>query len=128
MMSPGLSVWMSSFCGPAIFSASLTTRATSCSDMSWVRVGWAVATVASGRGRGGGTGGVAGAEDGPGAWVAPSDLAEGEEEADPDDANEGRCCVDDRRLPLTEKRESRSESARRAACATVCSVAPVCAW
>src|SRR6185295_8424784 len=116
MMSPGLSVWMSSFCGPAIFSASLTTRATSCSDMSWVRVGWAVVTVASGRGRGGGTGGVAGAAEGPGAWVAPSDLADGEA---PADANEGRCCVDDRRLPLTEKRESRSDSARKAAWATV---------
>ena len=32
-----------------------------------------------------------------------------------------RFCVEERRVPLPEKRESRSDSARSAACATVCS-------
>ena len=39
-----------------------------------------------------------------------------------------RFCVDDSRVPLTEKRESRSESARNAACATVGSAFAVCDW
>src|SRR5688572_20489137 len=48
MMSPGFSVWMSSFCGPAIFSASFTARCTSCSDMSCVRASFEVGACTGG--------------------------------------------------------------------------------
>src|SRR3954471_5999413 len=104
MMSPGFSVWMSSFCGPAICSACLTAFDTSCSDISCVRVGCGVCTVgaaggASARGRGGGTcvgGALARAL---GACVALSARCDGGGAV-----NDGRFCVEDSRLPLTEKR------------------------
>src|SRR3954465_10935972 len=107
MMSPGFNVWMSSFCGPAIFSASLTARCTSCSDISCVRacamdVG-AGAAGGGATGRGGGTAcgadGVAGR-----ACVAPSERLTGDAGCEEEIGE--RFCVDERRVPLTEKRES----------------------
>src|SRR5689334_7993535 len=110
MMSPGFSVWMSSFCGPAICSACLTTRCTSCSDMSCVRAGATGGGGACAAGGGSGRGGGTGAGGGAGwpdecACVAPSERCAG---VDGDETDGERFCVDDRRVPLTEKRESRS--------------------
>src|SRR6185503_19475396 len=102
MMSPGLSVWMSSFCGPAIDSACFTAFCSSWSDMSTVRVGFAAAAGggASACGRGGGAGGGTGEgawlwDEELRAWVAPSERCAGGgvEKLE-------RCCVEDSRLPL----------------------------
>ena len=123
---------MSSFCGPAIFSASFTARCTSCSDMSWVR---ACCDVGAGGGGGGGGGGAS-TRARPPCGTLGADAIAGVLDACVAEAGRSpwasatgeRFCVEERRVPLCEKRESRSDSARSAACATVCSAAEVCAW
>src|SRR6187402_2027873 len=123
MMSPGFSVWMSSFCGPAIFSASFTARCTSCSDMSCVR---ACCEVGAGGAAGGAGGGASTRGRAGGGAAGGGDVEEALEACVADagrllgvDDNGERFCVDERRVPLCENRESRSDSARIAACATV---------
>src|SRR3954463_6965450 len=134
MMSPGFMVVMSSFCGPAIFSASLTARCTSCSDMSCVR---ACCEVGAGGGAAAGGGGGADGCDASARARAGGGGAGMGDTLDACVALSGRCpegecetgerfCVEERRVPLCEKRESRSDNARSAACATVCSAAEVC--